>query len=187
MDVQVLVERFHALRLRREQTSWPLCLVASRIVGQYERGVTLELADREGISVSQIEHLAHAGSAYRALRKYISPYIRRELSISHFAAAWEAFRLKDMPQNAKHAAEALVLAVDPPDGRTKWTSADVRAYAHEILGVRKVENPMRHINALYSWCEANMAIDDERREDVFETLGHLRYIVAEIYRSVSNE
>jgi hypothetical protein len=67
-------------------------LRASRVVGRYEDGLTSALATDIGLSVSQVENLADAGTAYRYIRPHCNRFglnseLRKRLTPSHWAAA----------------------------------------------------------------------------------------------------
>jgi len=68
---------------------WVACLAARRIVGHYDEGATVALADELYLSISQVRNLADAGRAYVAYRKLSSHVqtLRKRLTTSHFAVA----------------------------------------------------------------------------------------------------
>ncbi len=69
---------------------WVACLAASRVVGGYDRNATSHLAYALSLSISQVENLAKAGKAYRALRRFgVDSEVRKALTPSHFAAMWD--------------------------------------------------------------------------------------------------
>lgn len=47
---------------------WLACYFASRVVGSYRFGATLELSERMGVSVDTVENLAHAWEMYAEFR-----------------------------------------------------------------------------------------------------------------------
>ena len=169
-----LFDTFHRLNLERNKQTWPLCFVSSKIIGQYERGQTAELADREGVSVASIQHWAHAGSCYVLLVKQgITRQIRDELSVSHFAAAYEVCGLRDRPENAQTAATLLHLALDPPDGKEKWSSQDMRDYAR--AHIKQVQrSPKRLLERIWEWIELSDLPQDVKSEamDLLRQLTH---------------
>lgn len=82
-----------AVEYYREGTAkrWVTCLVASRLVGRYSKGLTIALATDLALSVDQVENLARAGLMYRMMRPRAAdlPTLRRKLTPSHFAAMGE--------------------------------------------------------------------------------------------------
>lgn len=91
MTPAVLHRRAVTYYRRGTDNRWVACLAASRIVGNYERGATLALAQDLAISASQVENLAYAGMAYRTFRRFgLDSETRRRLTPSHFSV-WQLF------------------------------------------------------------------------------------------------
>lgn len=85
--------------LRANQEDWKSALYASRVVGNYERGATLGLADETGKSVDTIEDRAHAYMMFERLCNFSQhPDVRRfvfaarrepYIYISHFRVLYD--------------------------------------------------------------------------------------------------
>lgn len=122
---------------------WVSALACAGVVGNYDRGATMGLADDMGVSTDTIEDLAHAYSIYRDLcemdggeyRKFVrnarkSPYVY----YSHFRALWDA-----KSQYKLHNAQLISLLLDivqaeggissrGVDGATRGRFGDTRGF-----------------------------------------------------------
>jgi len=76
---------------RGDAQRWVACLCAARIIGHYDPGAALALADDLSLSLSQVSNLAAAGRMYRSLRGFAiaCKLWRRILTPGHFAAMWK--------------------------------------------------------------------------------------------------
>lgn len=84
---------------RENKEAWRSCLWCSRVVGKYDRGATLGLADDMGKSIDTVEDRAHAYMIFEQMCNYengeFRPFVfaaRRSPFIywSHFRALWDA-------------------------------------------------------------------------------------------------
>lgn len=183
-ELRAVVDKFVALYRKNNQGKWPLCMLASHVVGKYERGATAELADKCGVDVSTIENYAHAGKAYALLRRKYGRDIdalRDRLTIYHFAVVWEVFLKSN--GDVDGAAYALVLALDPPDGKTMWSAGDLRAWARSRVE-RRISPPWGAIDRLYSFAEANLPPD--ARQIVIGKLNEIKNIIRKFIEGESN-
>ncbi len=118
-----------------EDHRWVTCLVASRIVGEYDRGATAALARNLSLSVRYTENLAKAGVVYRNLRKFVAGdemhYIRTGTTIKHWYRMGEAMVKYDLPphevvEQLRTAAdegasvEQMMSAIDGEEKRIAW-------------------------------------------------------------------
>lgn len=84
---------------KSDEVIWPALLACGMVVGGYDRGVTMGLADDMGVSVDTVEDMAHAYLIYKEMCEYEdgsrrqfvrharkAPYIY----YSHFRALWDA-------------------------------------------------------------------------------------------------
>lgn len=80
---------------------WVACLAASRIVGRYDEGATLALANDLAVTKMQVTRLARAGVTYRRLRRYNPEVtgIRKALSPTHFAVMGELAIKHDLDEH----------------------------------------------------------------------------------------
>jgi len=83
-----------------EDHRWVTCLVASRIVGHYDKGATAALARNLSLSVRYTENLAKAGVVYRSLRKFVAGHeahhMRTGTTIKHWTRIGEAMIKYDL-------------------------------------------------------------------------------------------
>ena len=77
---------------RGERHRWVTCLAASRVVGNYAEGETVNLAKDLGVSTMHVGRMAKAGMAYRMFRRY-NPGVRGEVaSPKHFYTMWDLWQ-----------------------------------------------------------------------------------------------
>lgn len=96
--LDLLVSRAITYSGRAKFNRYVLCLIASRIVGQYERGAVEKLAQNIGVTVSRVYDYANAGAAYRFFRRFgINCKIAMGISSDHLADAWLWFNKLEMP------------------------------------------------------------------------------------------
>ena len=115
---------------------WKSCLAASCIVGRYERGATLALAQDLCISVSQVENLARAGWGWRTFRSYfpigLASEVRGRLTPTHFSAMFDLWRLYEFdPHDA-----AGILAECVEHGASV---ASMRKYVEDTYGSKAAD------------------------------------------------
>lgn len=96
--LDALISRAITHNGRAKYNRYVLCLIASRIVGQYERGATERLAQNIGVTASRVNDYAHAGDCYRFMRKLgLNSQIVMDISSDHLADAWLWFNKLEMP------------------------------------------------------------------------------------------
>lgn len=96
--LDLLVSRAIIYGGRAKYNRYVLCLIASRIVGQYERGATERLAQNIGVTANRVQDYARAGDAYRFFRKLgINWGVLSCISSDHLADAWLWFNKLEMP------------------------------------------------------------------------------------------
>ncbi len=124
-ELSHLSQRAAKLYRQGNRSRWAVALIASRIVGKYDRGETVALAKAVLCSVSTIESLAAAGIMYRTLR-ILSPehiralrILRRDVPYSHWAALWSAWRAYEFGpiQALRYLGEAKMLRLSVGDFR----------------------------------------------------------------------
>jgi hypothetical protein len=93
-----LVSRAVTYAGKAKYNRYVLCLIASRIVGKYEKGATERLAQNIGVTVSRVQDYSHAGDAYRFFRRFgLNSEIAMGVSSDHLADAWLWFNKCEMP------------------------------------------------------------------------------------------
>jgi hypothetical protein len=96
--IDSLIARAITYSGRAKYNRYVLCLIASRVVGQYERGASDRLAQNIGVTVSRVQDYAHAGDAYRFFRKFgLNSEITMGVSSDHLADAMLWFNKCEMP------------------------------------------------------------------------------------------
>jgi hypothetical protein len=95
---------------RGERHRWVTCLAASRVVGNYAEGETVNLAKDLGVSTMHVGRMAKAGMAYRMFRRY-NPGVRGEVaSPKHFYTMWDLWQ--EFEFSPREAAEQLRTALE---------------------------------------------------------------------------
>lgn len=111
---KVYVEKAAVSYRKSDKERWRFALWCSRVVGKYDRGATLGLADDVGVSVDTAEINAHSYALFEELCNYDRGNYRRfvffarrspKIYISHFRALYEAKR--DYNLNTKQLLDLL--------------------------------------------------------------------------------
>ena len=115
---------------RGERHRWVTCLAASRVVGNYAEGETVNLAKDLGVSTMHVGRMAKAGMAYRMFRRY-NPGVRGEVaSPKHFYTMWDLWQ--EFEFSPREAAEQLRTALE--EGTSAETLATYVRGEHEEQG-----------------------------------------------------
>lgn len=93
-----LIARAITYKDREKYNRYVVCLIASRIVGNYQNGATERLAQNLGVTASRVNDYARAGECYRFMRRLgLNSQIALSLSSDHLADAWMWFSKCEMP------------------------------------------------------------------------------------------
>jgi len=160
VDLQYIARTQAASHYREgNRERWISALWCARIVGRYERGATLGLADDMGVSVDTIENMAHAYMMYEALwreqdSRYVAVLARRAPHIyySHFRALYDAWTGYNLTLE-----QVRDLLVDIYQGEGSISSRDVDQHARERFGV---VNYLRELRRLRK--SAERALENKR-------------------------
>lgn len=121
-----------------DKSRWVAAYWCSGIVGYYERGATLSLANQMGVSVDTVENLAHAYSLYNELRSYreyefskIVAVARRHprVYMNHFIALYKARETYGLSNE-----QIISLLVDIVQANGQLSSRDVDNHVQSRYG-----------------------------------------------------
>jgi len=161
-----------------DKHNWKSALFASRIVGKYDRGATIGLANDSGVSVDTIEDRAHAYMMFERLCKLQKGKYRlfvfqaRRLPYiyySHFRALWDQKAARDLTDS-----QVLDLLMDI-------------VQAEGDLSTRKLE---RHIDEKYGDLKSWEYYVEKTMKDVHNALQHpelpdtIREKLTEVYEVI---
>lgn len=139
-----------------EDHRWVTCLVASRIVGYYDKGATAALARNLSLSVRYTENLAKAGVMYRSLRKFVAGHeahhMRTGTTIKHWTRMGEAMIKYDLSphevvETLRTAAdegatvEQMMSAIDGEEHKVAWQKRWDVAYHNLCLILEDLDAP----------------------------------------------
>ena len=92
-----LVKRAMTYAAHSKYNRLVVCLIASRVVGQYDRGATEKLARNLGVTVSRVQDYARAGLGYRGFRQFgINCQLALDITSDHLADAWTLYNKFEM-------------------------------------------------------------------------------------------
>lgn len=124
---------------KSDKARWISALWCSRVVGKYERGATLGLADDMGLSVDTVEDLAHAYQIFEDLCKLPDARLfvfscRRApwIYYSHFRALYDARKDYELTDE-----QTLQILMDIYQGEGEISSRAVSDHTREKYGKPK--------------------------------------------------
>lgn len=147
-DLQLVARQQAAQHYRTgNKARWKSALWCSKVVGKYERGATVGLAQDMGVSVDTIENMAHAYMMYDELWRepkfrYAAVIARRSQHIyySHFRALYDAWTGYNLTLHQVHD-----LIIDIYQGEGDISSRDVDRHARERYGVVNYLRELRRL------------------------------------------
>lgn len=123
---------------KSNEQRWVFALITSNIVGNYDRGATLGLAEEMNVSVDTVEDHAHAFWVYNKLRrmkgKYTKYYINHArklpyIYIAHFRALYD---LQESHQLTNQ--QVMMLFIDIVQAEGGISSRSLEDHAHSRFG-----------------------------------------------------
>jgi len=180
IDLQLIARKQAASHYREgNRVRWISALWCAKVVGKYERGATLGLANDMGVSVDTIENMAHAYMMYEELWResnfrYAAVTARRAPYIyySHFRAlydAWVGYNL------TLHQVYELLIDIFQNEGAI--SSRDVDTHARERFGVVNYIKELRRLRK-----SAMRALENKRLAK--KDKGQLKKLIATLEKRI---